>query len=460
LAYLIYKSDGTAITIPDNAIDTAYYDAAGGGGFGPGNAPQAGNGLGVQLVGRNTFGYGAAVAQSFLQLQENFCSSVVPNDAYALQGQLWFNQTSVTSGNLYVRTSSATSGGISNWQEIVSTDTGGAANQILYQTATSSTGFITAPTAANTYLEWNGTSFVWAPASGGGGSVSFPLATSSITDPSNSNIGWTSGTAGEPGSFPSVQGDSRVRGVFNTDTFGNNAFMAAEVWYDPYDGNNQSWTPAWVVDEVEVTCCGGGKALTVQIPNLNVSNLTGFDCVTEVNVPGPGLYTTNSTGYIQIGVTNPANITTSTTPFSTVLTKLSSNYYIQSIAGNVTWKITINGMCTASVAATTTFTVHWGFSASSSDQVIATFAVNSVPGTNIPFQATIYVTENTGENGQTSTMQISNSGTTGIAGQPFTGFAPQIGTFGSGSGWMNIFAQTSSTGLTITPTQVIIEQIL
>jgi hypothetical protein len=47
---------------------------------------------------------------------------------------------------------------------------GGVANQIPYQTAANTTAFITAPTTSSTYLQWNGTSFVWAAAGGGGGS--------------------------------------------------------------------------------------------------------------------------------------------------------------------------------------------------------------------------------------------------------------------------------------------------
>jgi len=191
MAYLIYRSDGTAVNIPDNAIDTAYYNAAGGGGFGPGNTPQAGGGLGLQLVGRNTIGYGAAIAQNFLQLQESFCSSTVPSDGTSLQGQLWFNQTSVTTGNLYVRTSAATSGGIANWQQVLVTNSSGnlvvpgtvtatqfigpatsiysgATNQILYQTAPSTTGFLPAPSAGGTYLAWNGSAFVWTTAGSSG----------------------------------------------------------------------------------------------------------------------------------------------------------------------------------------------------------------------------------------------------------------------------------------------------
>ena len=38
---------------------------------------------------------------------------------------------------------------------------GGAANQIAYQTGANTTGFIVAPTVANTYLEWSGSAFQW-----------------------------------------------------------------------------------------------------------------------------------------------------------------------------------------------------------------------------------------------------------------------------------------------------------
>jgi hypothetical protein len=118
MAYLIYKSNGTSVTVPDNTIDVEFYNAAGGGGYGPGNVPQAGHGLGTQLIGRNTVDYGAAIAQNFLQLQENFSSSTVPSDVTSLQGQLWFKQNSTTAGDLYVRVTENTTGGILNWQQI------------------------------------------------------------------------------------------------------------------------------------------------------------------------------------------------------------------------------------------------------------------------------------------------------------------------------------------------------
>ena len=43
---------------------------------------------------------------------------------------------------------------------------GGVANQIHYQTGAGATSFITAPSVASTFLQWNGSAFVWATPSG------------------------------------------------------------------------------------------------------------------------------------------------------------------------------------------------------------------------------------------------------------------------------------------------------
>jgi hypothetical protein len=125
MPYTIYTSNGTEISVPDNAIDTEFYNSAGGGGFGPGNVAQTGQGLGTQVIGRNAVDYGTAIAQNFVQLLQNFCSNVVPTDATSLQGQLWFNQSSVTAGTLWVRTTANTSGGITNWSQLALQDTSG-----------------------------------------------------------------------------------------------------------------------------------------------------------------------------------------------------------------------------------------------------------------------------------------------------------------------------------------------
>lgn len=84
MAYTIYKSDGTGVTVPDNTIDVQYYSP---------NVNGAGKGVGTQLIGRNAIDYGTPVAQNFLQLTENFCGTIAPPNATALQGQLWFDKT-------------------------------------------------------------------------------------------------------------------------------------------------------------------------------------------------------------------------------------------------------------------------------------------------------------------------------------------------------------------------------
>ena len=53
---------------------------------------------------------------------------------------------------------------------------GGAANRIAYNTNAGATGFVVAPTVASTFLQWNGSAFVWASASGG--SAYFDLVSS------------------------------------------------------------------------------------------------------------------------------------------------------------------------------------------------------------------------------------------------------------------------------------------
>lgn len=112
MAYTIYKADGTAITVPDNTIDSDFYNP---------NTNGVSKGTGTQLIGRNAIDYGAPVAQAFLQLTENFCGPNIPgaDTTNPLQGQLWFNKTD---SSLYVRVTSNTAGGIANWKRVVVID--------------------------------------------------------------------------------------------------------------------------------------------------------------------------------------------------------------------------------------------------------------------------------------------------------------------------------------------------
>ena len=66
---------------------------------------------------------------------------------------------------------SALSGLVNNPSDSIANLTGGAANQIAYQTAPSTTSFLTAPTTPSTFLSWDGSNFGWS--TGGVGVTSF-----------------------------------------------------------------------------------------------------------------------------------------------------------------------------------------------------------------------------------------------------------------------------------------------
>jgi hypothetical protein len=133
MAYTIYKSDGTAIFVSDNIIDQDYYEP---------NANGAGKGLGTRLIGRSVINYGGPIAQNFIQLTENFCGTIMPSDSTALQGQLWFNKLSNTSGDLYVRSTNTASGGMVNWTKLLTSNT------FSVSSGSSQVGFIQAGTSA------------------------------------------------------------------------------------------------------------------------------------------------------------------------------------------------------------------------------------------------------------------------------------------------------------------------
>ncbi|MFI5405215.1 MAG: hypothetical protein ACHQ1D_01745 [Nitrososphaerales archaeon] len=121
MPYTIHKSDGTDIPIADDTINQTWYNPGGGGGS---------KGLGIQLIGRNTLNYGAPIAQSFLQMNENFASptGTQPVGGWSLQGQLWYDKSLKI---LYVRITDGTGTSdtgtfAQNWRQVVTVAPGGA----------------------------------------------------------------------------------------------------------------------------------------------------------------------------------------------------------------------------------------------------------------------------------------------------------------------------------------------
>jgi len=220
MAYIIYNSDGTQFTIPDNLINDTFYNPTGG---------TAGNGLGMQLIGQNTIEYGAAIAQNFVQLMSNFSSdtAAIPADANSLQGQLWFNNTS---GIMHVRTQpSFQSGGISNWSELALLDNsgnfsgnaltasnikGGATDSIPYQSATNVTAFL--PIGLDGQVLVAGNPIAWSstpPLDGANFTSVLGCATQTWNNVTGSRLAATTYTnTGTAPIYVSVTGDSGLSG--------------------------------------------------------------------------------------------------------------------------------------------------------------------------------------------------------------------------------------------------------
>lgn len=97
------------------------------------------------------------------------------------------------------------------WQHIVPSSisvgtatnlAGGAANRIAYQTGAGATGFIVAPTSANTFLEWSGSAFQWS---------SNPLGT--VTSVSVVSANGLAGTVATATTTPAITLSTTVTGI-------------------------------------------------------------------------------------------------------------------------------------------------------------------------------------------------------------------------------------------------------
>ncbi len=107
-----------------------------------------------------------------------FVSATTGNLPIDVSSRLTFNPNT---GNLTSTTFTGALIGNATTATTVTSLNGGAANQIVYQTAANQSGFIAAPTTASTFLEWNGTAFTWAAATGTGGVTSFSAGTTGLT---------------------------------------------------------------------------------------------------------------------------------------------------------------------------------------------------------------------------------------------------------------------------------------
>jgi hypothetical protein len=160
---------------------------------------------------------------------------------------------------------------------------GGSANQIHYQSSAGVTTFITAPTVSSTFLQWNGTAFVWATVSA--------IGINAVTGTAPITVTTTSGTANV--SLASGYGDTQNPYASKT----ANIFLAAP--------NGSAGVPTF------------RAIVSADIPTLN-QNTTG----SSASCTGNSATATNVAGS---GITGSRGIPKAAMPAGTVLQIISSN---------------------------------------------------------------------------------------------------------------------------------------
>ena len=134
---------------------------------------------------------------------------------------------------------------------------GGAANRIVYQTATDTTGFAVAPSTAGTYLGWNGSAFAWSTVS---------ASTSAALTMNNSGSGDASGT-----------------------TF--NGSIARTISYNTIGAPSTSGTGATGTWGINITGSSGSTSFAT-----NAGGLTGSPAITVGGVTSTGTIVVGSSG--------------------------------------------------------------------------------------------------------------------------------------------------------------------
>lgn len=276
--------------------------------------------------------------------------------------------------------------------------------------------------------------------------VSFPLARSAFVAPSNSQIGWTSG------SLP-ADSDTRIRGVYPDEDEGDgNQIMEIDAFL------NGSWQTAIQVTKETDFCFGDHPSVT--IPRLVVTDSADLpgNYVNTLYVPASSkLFTFGaSSGNIQLSVNSPATGRVSTTgAITTSEVYVASPLQQQQIAAGDIIRATIYGTCTSSAGGTVTVRFKIGSNASTADANAFTVTwTAAASGTNIPFKLELLMTVRT--LGTTANITLTgcliNNGTTGVYTQATQVIAPQNSTFNSTAGnWfgVSLLTSTASTALTI-----------
>ena len=307
--------------------------------------------LGTYLTGTSYNG-SSAVTAAVDATSTNTVSKVVARDS---------------SGNFAAGTITAALSGNASTATAATNISGGAANQIPYNTASATTSFITAPTTAGTYLNWNGSAFAYTaistPASvtfnnsGSGdasgtsfnGSTARTISYNTVGAPSTGGTGatgtWgisisgnaataTSATSASTATFATTAGS--VTGQANSATItAATANTASTIVLRDASGNFSAGT---------ITAALNGNASTATTA-ANVNNGTLTMNVSGTGLSGSQTFTANQAGAATFTVSsNATNLNTG----STIVARDASGNFS---AGTIT--ATLSGNASTATSATT-----------------------------------------------------------------------------------------------------------
>jgi hypothetical protein len=158
---------------------------------------------------------------------------------------------------------------------------GGGANQIVFNTASGTTSFITAPTVASTYLEWSGSAFQWS---------ANPLGTVTSVDVSGGTTGLT--TSGGPVTTSGTITLAGTLAVANGGT-GQASYINGELLIGNTTGN--TLTKATLTAGTGITVTNGTGSITIDaINNGTVTSVDASGGTTGLSFSG-GPITTSGT---------------------------------------------------------------------------------------------------------------------------------------------------------------------
>lgn len=326
---------------------------------------------------------------------------------------------------------------------------GGAANRILYQTGAGVTSFITAPTVTNTYLQWNGTSFVWSSAgtggtvtsvSGSGGTTGLTLTGGPITTSGTLTLGGTLAVANGGTGSSTLTGagivtltDTQTISGAKTFTSLANSFVGTK-----YSTSNGTSSNAYFGEDSSYAVVGGVNGVTL-------SSGSTF--------PGVARYVADSTSFRSYTTIPTYSLGTSSYRWTTVY---SQNLNLSGAVTAGTWNGSTIGVAYGGTGLTSTPTNGQLLIGGGTGYFLSTLTAGSgISITNGAGSITIAATGGTG----TVTSVAASGGTTGLtfSGSPITtsGTLTLGGTLAAANGGTGASSLTGAGIVTTTDTQTI-----